>query len=83
MFGAAGGAPSTVAVAVGPFTTAADRDFEPLHELLAALRAMDAPPAALVLLGPFIDEGHPDIAGGHLSATFQQAFETEVCCERQ
>ena len=65
---------------MGPFTTAADREQEPLYELLAALPALDPPPAALLLVGPFLDEGHPDVAGGRLTTSFQQAFEFEVGC---
>ncbi len=67
-------------VAVGPFTTAADREQEPLHELLQALQDLDPPPAALLLAGPFLDEGHPDVASGHLTTSFQQAFDSEVGC---
>ena len=52
-----GGAPLSVWVAAGPYTTADDLDYAPLHDLLAAAKA--AKPDCVVLLGPFVDADHP------------------------
>lgn len=63
-------------VAAGPFTTCDDLSFEPLAALLDACRA--APPDLLLLLGPFLDAGHPLVAGGLLEDTFQGIYESAV-----
>jgi DNA polymerase alpha subunit B len=74
-----GGAGVAVAVAAGPFTTADDpTGFAPLDALLAALAARPAPPALLVLLGPFVDVEQPAVVGGSLDVTFQSLFTHQV-----
>lgn len=67
-----------VAVAAGPFTTTADCDYEPLHEMLLTLRTGEVAPAAVILVGPFLDETHPQVSLGNLGDTFQNVFETQV-----
>jgi DNA polymerase alpha subunit B len=70
---------AAVAVAAGPFTTADDpAGFAPLDALLAALGARPAPPAMLVLLGPFVDVEQPAVAAGSLDVTFQALFVHQV-----
>lgn len=85
----AGGPGAVVAVAAGPFTTADDpAGYAPLDALLAALAARRAPPAMLVLLGPFVDAEQPAVASGAVEATFQSLFSQQVgaraayCCDR-
>ncbi|KAF8421092.1 DNA polymerase alpha subunit B N-terminal-domain-containing protein [Tirmania nivea] len=51
-----------VMIAVGPYTTHDNLDYEPLTELCE--RARDSKPDVLILLGPFIDIDHPMIAEG-------------------
>jgi hypothetical protein len=72
--------PGTVAaIAAGPFATADDPTcFEPLEALLAALAARPAPPALLVLVGPFVDVENPAVATGALDVTFQSLFAHQV-----
>lgn len=66
-------------MAAGPFTTKSDLSFEPLEELLAAAAALQGgPPAALLLAGPFLDAGHPVVAGSQLDIPLQHVFEQEV-----
>ena len=68
-----------VAVAAGPFTTADDPvGYAPLDALLEALAARAAPPALLVLLGPFVDAEQPAVAAGELDATFAAVFARRV-----
>ncbi|KAI8474794.1 MAG: DNA polymerase alpha/epsilon subunit B-domain-containing protein [Monoraphidium minutum] len=77
--GGGGGGGVAVAVAAGPFTTADDpTGFAPLDALLAALGARAAPPALLVLLGPFVDVEQPAVAAGALDVTFQSLFTHQV-----
>ena len=56
--------------ATGPFTCTDDLSFAPLTELLAV--AARRRPAALVLLGPFVDETHPSISSPELGADYSQ-----------
>lgn len=73
------GPAQAVAVAAGPFTTADDpAGFAPLEALLSALARRAAPPAMLVLLGPFVDVEQPAVAGGTLDVTFQALFVQQV-----
>lgn len=75
----AGGRPTSIVVAAGPFTTKTDMSFEPLEELLTAAAALQGgPPVALLLTGPFLDAGHPVVAGAQLDTSFQHVFEQEV-----
>jgi DNA polymerase alpha subunit B len=65
-----------MAMAVGPFTTSEDLDFEPLAELLSTCRS--SRPDVLLLVGPFIDVEHPEIASGAVDATFEDLFQTRA-----
>ena len=56
------GHPLSVFVASGPYTPSTDLLFEPLETLMTEIRA--GPPDVLVLLGPFVDAKHPQIASG-------------------
>jgi DNA polymerase alpha subunit B len=57
-----GGAPLSLVVAVGPFTTSDNLEYEPLRVLLGKM--LEDKPDVLVLVGPFVDASHPSIADG-------------------
>ncbi len=57
-----GGAPLSVVVAVGPFTTSDNLEYEPLRELLGKM--LDKKPDVLILVGPFVDASHSSLADG-------------------
>jgi len=61
---AAGSGPLRVWAAAGPFSLASDLDYQPLDDLLLEASQADAPPDALVLVGPFVDAEHPHVAAG-------------------
>ena len=60
--------PLSCFVSSGPYSTSSDLGFEPLEDLLAAIRE-DKPDVA-VLLGPFVDINHPSIGKFMLQNTF-------------
>lgn len=76
--GATGNETCCIAVAAGPFTTSADCNCEPLHELLHTLRTQKLTPTVVILVGPFLDDAHPQLSAGLLENTFQQLFEAQV-----
>lgn len=66
-----------VMVAAGPYTTSSDLSFSPLDELLQ--QAADRRALVVVLIGPFIDEMHPNLLSGNFpGASFEQLFEARV-----
>lgn len=69
-------APLRLLAASGPFTTEDSLTFDPLKDVLAAAEKRSV--QTLVLTGPFLDEGHPAIAGGKLAMTFEEVFQTKV-----
>ncbi|TFK48691.1 DNA polymerase alpha, subunit B [Heliocybe sulcata] len=71
---AGGDSSASVWIACGPYTSDADLGYRPLASLLA--KAKSTKPAALVLLGPFIDATHPLIKSGLSSSTPTQLFHT-------
>ena len=68
--------PVTLLAAAGPFTTSDDLTYSPLHALLA--KVTEERPDALVLVGPFVDEQHPSIAGADVPVSFDDLFERQV-----
>ncbi|CAM9471035.1 unnamed protein product [Phaeothamnion confervicola] len=54
---AGGGAPYSVLVAAGPYTTVDNLKYTPFADLLAVVATTR--PDVVVLLGPFVDEAHP------------------------
>jgi DNA polymerase alpha subunit B len=58
----AGGRALSILVASGPFTTSADLEYAPLNDLLAVILTLK--PDVAILLGPFVDENHPQVAAG-------------------
>jgi DNA polymerase alpha subunit B len=66
----------SMVVATGPFTLTDDCSYEPLGDLLKGLQR--SPPQVLLLVGPFVDEEHPAVAGGLLNLTYQQLFQQQV-----
>ncbi|CAB1103712.1 unnamed protein product [Ectocarpus sp. CCAP 1310/34] len=57
-----GGKALSIFAAAGPFTTSDSLVYEPLNDLLGAVRA--ARPDVVVLMGPFVDAEHPKVASG-------------------
>lgn len=57
----AGGKALSVFAAVGPFTTSDNLKYEPLNDLLGAVRA--ARPDVVIMVGPFVDSEHPQVNG--------------------
>lgn len=55
----AGGRPLSIFTAAGPFTTSDSLVYEPLNDLLGAVRA--ARPDVVILVGPFVDSEHPKV----------------------
>lgn len=51
----------SIFAASGPFTTSDSLVYEPLNDLLGAVRA--ARPDVVVLMGPFVDAEHPKVGG--------------------
>uniref|UniRef100_A0A0P4WMW3 DNA polymerase alpha subunit B n=2 Tax=Scylla olivacea TaxID=85551 RepID=A0A0P4WMW3_SCYOL len=64
--------PIQLVVASGPFTTSSNLLYEPLTDFLTAVR--NNPPHVLVLLGPFLDAGHPLVVGNDLGETHDAVF---------
>lgn len=54
-----GGKALSIFAAAGPFTTSDSLVYEPLNDLLGAVRA--ARPDVVVLMGPFVDSEHPKV----------------------
>jgi DNA polymerase alpha subunit B len=61
--GCQGGGPLRVMVASGPFCCADNLEYAPLRDLLHQATKLD-PVDVLVLLGPFVDVAHPQVAQG-------------------
>ncbi|KAK9805391.1 hypothetical protein WJX73_010376 [Symbiochloris irregularis] len=66
----------SVIIAVGPYTTSEDLSYEPLQELLKVCERLQ--PQSLLLLGPFVDADHPQIADGTCEEPFDKLFTTKV-----
>jgi DNA polymerase alpha subunit B len=60
-----GGSPLTMLCAAGPFTTNNNLDYQPLKDMLSVSAKLQ--PDVLLLVGPFIDCDHPEVASGELS----------------
>ena len=73
---AAAAGPVAIAVAAGPYTTTDDLTYAPLRELV--LKATEERPDCLVLLGPFVDEQHPQLLNGELPVTYEELFHRQV-----
>ena len=63
-------------VAAGPFTTTQNLIYQPLQYLLEY--CAKTKPDTLLLLGPFVDEDHPQIKSGLVEHTFEDIFEAQV-----
>ncbi|TNY19944.1 DNA polymerase alpha/epsilon subunit B-domain-containing protein [Rhodotorula diobovata] len=70
------GAPMSVLVAAGPYTTEHDLEYEPLGALLALVQ--EERPDVLILTGPFIDADHPLIKRGEVDEFPSQLFRTRI-----
>lgn len=66
-----------VLVAAGPFTTSEDFSYSPLKELAEVCKKES--PEAVILLGPFIDADHPNIAS--LEVPFEALYHDQVIYE--
>ena len=67
----------TVLVAAGPYTASTDLAYSALDKILQTCKQAAA--KALVLMGPFVDEEHPQIATGTLDTPFQELFSQASC----
>jgi len=67
--------PTSFIVAAGPFTTQEDLDYNPLEDLLA--HVVESKPDVLILMGPLVDEDHPQVASGNC---FKMNGETPMPC---
>lgn len=68
-------------VAAGPYTPTTDLEYEPLECFVD--KVVSAPPSAVLLLGPFVDDTHPQIRSGSLpdslkNSTLEQIFHSKV-----
>lgn len=59
-------------IASGPFTTIDNLLFEPLTDLLTVIQ--ENPPHLLILMGPFLDAGHPLVVSNELGETHKTVF---------
>ena len=73
---AAGRSAVAIMSAAGPFTTTDDLTYAPFSALLQ--KATEVRPDCLVLLGPFVDESHPAVAGGDVPVTYETLFCRQV-----
>lgn len=69
-------APFNIITATGPFTCTDDLSYAPLDELLRQAKRRHA--AAVVLLGPFIDDAHPKLGDNRSPAPFPTLFASRV-----
>ena len=69
-------APFNIVTATGPFTCTDDLSYAPLDELLRQAKRRHA--AAVVLLGPFIDDAHPKLGDNRSPAPFPTLFASRV-----
>ena len=72
-------APFDMVVAAGPFTPTDSVVYEPLKAIIEYCEREK--PSSLLLVGPFVDEGHPSISDGMLDATFEDVFALKVVDE--
>lgn len=66
----------SMVVASGPFTAADNLMYEPLKALIQYCEREK--PEMLLLLGPFVDEDHPDIGKGLVDVTFEDIFDVKI-----
>jgi DNA polymerase alpha subunit B len=66
----------SMVVASGPFTAADNLMYEPLKALIQYCEREK--PEVLLLLGPFVDEDHPDIGRGLIDVTFEDIFDVKI-----
>lgn len=59
------GMPLNIVTAAGPFTTADNLDYQPLHDLLNNLLQQPEHVDAVILTGPFVDMRHAHVAAGN------------------
>ena len=64
--------PVKVTMASGPFCTHENLDYRPLQDLMDTVLSNKTD--VLVLMGPFVDAKHPDIASGNLDRTFDDLW---------
>ncbi|XP_076166729.1 DNA polymerase alpha subunit B isoform X2 [Ptiloglossa arizonensis] len=62
-----------VYVAIGPFTTTDNLNYQPLWDLMECV--VEDEPNVLILVGPFIEYTHPEIKNGTLKDTYQDFFD--------
>jgi DNA polymerase alpha subunit B len=63
------GAPLTIVMASGPYTLKTDLNYAPLADLLAMVQKTR--PDVLVLMGPFVDSNHPQVAAGEMTVEYE------------
>jgi DNA polymerase alpha subunit B len=64
-----GGAPLTMVMASGPYTLKSDLNYAPLADLLAMVQKTR--PDVLLLMGPFVDANHPQVAAGEMTVEYE------------
>ncbi|KAF4526594.1 hypothetical protein B566_EDAN006409 [Ephemera danica] len=67
-----GQGPLQIVVASGPFTHSDAMTYEPLHALITYVKLHK--PQLLILIGPFIEDGHQSVQNGILDSTFESFF---------
>ena len=71
-----GGKPFSMVVACGPFTPSDSLMYEPLEALIKYCEKEN--PDILMLVGPFVDQDHPEVSSGMLDVTFEDVFSIKV-----
>jgi hypothetical protein len=63
-----------IMMAAGPFSTEEDLAYEPLQELLVQVKLKQ--PNVLVLIGPFVDDRHPQVASASCESPFSEIHQS-------
>lgn len=71
-----GGLPMSIYSTAGPYTLDDNLDYEPLDALVDVV--CDERPDAVIMLGPFVDAQHPQIASGALRQTPTELFREQI-----
>lgn len=67
--GKRGESPIRLIVAAGPFTTQDNLDFQPLQDLVKAIK--DTRPSSVILVGPFVEGDHPMLWASQKTDNFE------------
>eukprot|EP00698_Gefionella_okellyi_P004427 TRINITY_DN14085_c0_g1_i1.p1 TRINITY_DN14085_c0_g1~~TRINITY_DN14085_c0_g1_i1.p1 ORF type:complete len:495 (+),score=85.27 TRINITY_DN14085_c0_g1_i1:37-1521(+) len=70
------GQPMSLFIAAGPYTASDSVDYQPLRDLIAAIKR--SKPDVAILMGPFVDGDNTTIKEGRVDISFEALFQKEV-----